>query len=78
MSCQKMQADNVRVRITPFWKRNDDLNRLLEDLRVSDCIGVILIETEISLDNCQKFTRLPFSVVLLDSSFDENHRTHSI
>lgn len=63
-------AENIRVRITPFWERNDDLNRFLEDLRVSDCIGVILVGTEISQDNCRKFTRLPFPIVLLDSSFD--------
>lgn len=63
-------AHSVRVRIQPFWEKNDDLNRLLEDLRVSDCIGVILVGTEISYEKCQKFTKLPFPVVLLDSSFD--------
>lgn len=61
---------DIPVRIMPFWEKNDDLDHFLEDLRVSDCIGVILVGTEISFENCRKFTRLPFPVVLLDSFFD--------
>lgn len=49
---------------------NKDLQRCLEDIRVSDCVGMIVFGTEMKKEIFTQFIQLPIPVVLMDSYFD--------
>ncbi|MCF0229201.1 MAG: LacI family DNA-binding transcriptional regulator [Parasporobacterium sp.] len=66
-TCRKQ---NYKLKVMPFYEKKQDVNRFLEDLRISDCGGIILFGTESSLDIIKKFTGLPFPIVMLDTYFE--------
>lgn len=65
---QECRNSGYRLKILQFYDKTDDLKKL-EDLRVSGCIGIILLGTEVSAGICQSFLGLSVPVVLLDSYF---------
>ncbi len=65
--CQK---ENYPVKMIQFYEKTDQLERLFEDLRGSDCCGLILIGTEISREICEKFLSLGLPLVLADTYFE--------
>jgi len=65
--CQKMHLIPHAVH---FYEKTDSLENYFGDLRVSDCIGIILVGTEIRKDICMKFLALQLPLVLLDTWFD--------
>ena len=60
--------EKMKLRIIQFYEKTDDLQLQFEELRVSDCVGMILIGTEMRREICQKFMSLPFPIVLLDTN----------
>lgn len=64
-------TQNVSMKMIQIYEKTDDLQRYLEDLRVSDCIGLILIGTELRSGVCKMFLELPFPIVVLDSYFND-------
>lgn len=58
------------TRVIQFSERNDKLRFLFEDLRGGNCLGIILVGTEISRNACEEFVNLGFPLVLLDSYFE--------
>lgn len=66
----KCLKENIKVKIIHFYEKTDSLEDFLSDLRVSDCVGIILIATEIEKEVCKKFLNLEYPTVLLDSSFN--------
>ena len=62
--------EHINVKQLQIWEKADDLDRYLEDLRVSDCLGIILLATESSIDVFQKFTALNIPIVILDTYFE--------
>lgn len=67
IECQK---NNYRVKIVQFYEKTDILEDFFSDLKASDCIGIILIGTEIRQDICKQFFLLDFPIILLDTHFD--------
>lgn len=65
--CQK---NKIGARLVQFNEKTDDLKELFEELRLNDCIGIILVGTEISKEVCQKFITLSIPLTLLDSYFE--------
>ena len=65
--CQK---NKIGTRLVQFNEKTDALEELFEDLRLNDCIGIVLVGTEISKDICQKFIGLGIPFTLLDSYFE--------
>ncbi|MCC8101522.1 MAG: LacI family transcriptional regulator [Clostridiales bacterium] len=65
--CRKQ---GYQLRTIQIHEKTDDLQRSLEDLRVSGCAGVILLGTETTADICRKFLTLSVPVVLLDTYFE--------
>ena len=65
--CQKHK---IGTRLVQFNEKTDDITLLFEDLRLNDCIGIVLVGTEISKDTCQKFIQLNIPLTLLDSYFE--------
>ncbi len=53
-----------------YYEKREDMEQLLGEIRQTDCAGVIVIGTEMSLDAFRHFDELKLPVVLLDNSFD--------
>lgn len=67
---QECRQNGYRLKTLQFYEKTDDLQKLIEDLKVTDCIGIILLGTEITPSICNEFLQLAVPVVLLDSYFD--------
>lgn len=65
--CEKKEYP---VRMIQVYEKSDNLERILEDLRVSDCCGIILVGTEMRPTILKEFLRLKMPLTLLDSYFD--------
>lgn len=66
---QECRQNGYHLKTLQIYEKTDDIGRYIEDLRVSGCVGVILLGTEITADVCRIFLQLPVPVVLLDSYF---------
>lgn len=60
---------NYRLKIIYLYE-DAQLEREIEDIQFSDCIGMILLGTEMTSEDYQHFSRLPFPVILLDNSME--------
>jgi LacI family transcriptional regulator len=67
MTCREL---DYNVRTLQYFEKCDDLKSVIEDLRVSDCIGIILLGTELNEENARQFLSLKLPVVILDSNCD--------
>ena len=67
---QGCRDNNYRLRTLQLYEQTDDFARVAEELRGSDCAGIILLGTEISAEVCRRFLRLNIPIVLLDSYFE--------
>jgi LacI family transcriptional regulator len=67
---QECRNQDYHVRILQFYEKNDELQNIIETLRISDCVGIILLGTELTPSAGKKFLSLNVPVVILDSYFD--------
>lgn len=67
---QECRTGGYRMKTLQIYEKTDDVQKYIDDLKVSDCAGVILLGTEITAAVCRQFLRLSVPVVLLDSYFD--------
>lgn len=67
---RECRRQSYKVRILQFYEKSDDLQTLIETLRISDCIGIILLGTELTESVGKIFISLHMPVVILDSYFD--------
>ena len=58
-----------KLKISYLYKDNETMDRQLEDMISSDCIGMILLGTEMNRDDFKPFRHLPIPIVLLDTYF---------
>ncbi len=58
------------LKLIQYYEKTENLQKYLEDLRLSDCIGIILIGTEMKKENVQPFLMLPVPLVVLDAYFE--------
>ncbi|MCC8017114.1 MAG: LacI family DNA-binding transcriptional regulator [Lachnospiraceae bacterium] len=68
LGCKKK---NYKIKISYVYEDEDTIEKQIDDLRYSDCCGVILLGTEMTAADVPPFLALPFPVVLLDTCFDE-------
>ncbi len=66
-----VEKEKLRTKVLQIWEKSDDIERTLEEIRGSDCIGVVLIGTEITASVCRRFTALSVPVVLLDTYLED-------
>lgn len=66
---QECRQNDYRLKILQIYEKTDDLQRCIEELRISDCVGIILLGTEATIDVCKRFLQLSVPVVLIDSYF---------
>lgn len=67
---QECRQNGYRLKTLQIYEKTDSLQKYIEDLRVSGCVGIILLGTEITASTCKKFLQLSIPLVLLDSYFD--------
>ncbi len=60
----------IKTRLIQFNEKTDDLDICFSDIRGGDCLGIILVGTEIKREICEKFINLNFPITLLDSYFE--------
>lgn len=67
---QECRQNNYQLKSLQFYQKTDNLQRFIEDMKVTQCVGIILLGTEITPEVCKEFLQLSVPVVLLDSYFD--------
>ena len=67
---QECRQNGYHLKTFQLYEKTDDLHKYIEELRISQCAGVILLGTELSATVCQEFLHLSVPVILLDSYFD--------
>lgn len=67
---QECRKNGYHLKTFQLYEKADDLQKYIEELRISQCAGVILLGTEVSASVCREFLQLSVPVVLLDSYFD--------
>ncbi len=65
--CQKKK---IGTRMLQFYEKTDDLEECFSDIRGGDCVGIVLVGTEIKKEVCEKFVNLNFPLTLLDTYFE--------
>jgi LacI family transcriptional regulator len=73
MECRKQEYN---VNTIQFFEKFDDFNRIIETLRISDCIGILLLGTELEESRGKDFLSLKLPVVILDSNSDSLNCNH--
>lgn len=64
--CKK--AD-YRLKVTYLYE-DSELDREIEEIQFSDCVGMILLGTEMTPEDYLHFSHLPFPLILLDTSME--------
>lgn len=67
---QACQQEGYRLKLIQINENIDNIQKWIEDIRLTDCAGIILLGTEISLSAAKIFLSLSLPIVLLDSHFD--------
>ncbi|MCR5278017.1 MAG: hypothetical protein K6E19_01120 [Lachnospiraceae bacterium] len=62
-----MQKKRIGTKMMHFYEKTDSLEDCFSELRGSDCIGIILVGTEITKEVCKKFIELSIPLTLLDA-----------
>ncbi len=65
--CKK--AD-YKLKITYIYEDEDDVAEQLEEIQYSDCIGLIVLGTEMRPEDLKPFQKLPLPFVLVDTYFE--------
>lgn len=67
---QICQKEGYHLKLIQISENIDNIQKWIEDIRITDCAGIILLGTEISFNAAKMFMSLSIPVVLLDSHFD--------
>lgn len=67
---QECRKNGYHLKTIQIYEKTDDVHRYIEDLRLQQCSGIILLGTEIAASVCREFMQLSLPIVLLDSYFD--------
>lgn len=59
-----------RVRTIQINEETDNINEVLEQLRLKDCAGMIFLGTEFTAQICSMFASIPIPKVILDTYFE--------
>ena len=68
---KQTKAEGYKLVVSTIYENEEMVNRQIEDIQYSDCAGVIVLGTEMAIDDIRKFQKLPIPFVLLDTYFEE-------
>lgn len=63
-------SDGIKVKISYIYGDEGDVEEQLEEIQYSDCVGIVLLGTEMAPEDVSIFQRLPVPFVLLDTYFE--------
>lgn len=66
-TCKK---EGYKLIISYIYGNDTDFEEQLKNIQYSDCIGIILLGTEMTAEDVKHFQRLPLPLVLLDTYFE--------
>ncbi len=66
---EECRHNGYHLKILQIYEKTDDLQKCIEDLHVSGCVGIVLLGTEAAASVCQSFLQLSVPVVMIDSYF---------
>ncbi|MFV0362679.1 MAG: LacI family DNA-binding transcriptional regulator [Suipraeoptans sp.] len=63
---------DCKLKISYVYEDEDEetISKQIEDIQFSDCIGIILLGTEMAADDLRLFLNMPIPIVLLDAYFE--------
>lgn len=61
---------DYKLKISYIYEDDDLIESQLEEIQYSDCIGIIILGTEMKPEDLKPFQKLPLPFVLLDSYFE--------
>ena len=64
------QTQGYKLKISYIYEDEDIIKQQIEDVRFSDCVGIILLGTEMTPEDLKPFLDLPTPIVLLDAYFE--------
>ena len=67
-SCKQ---EGYKLVISTIYENEEKVDKQIEDIQYSDCSGLIVLGTEMNIEDIRKFQKLPLPFVLLDSYFEE-------
>lgn len=67
---QECRQNGYHLKTLQIYEKTDDIKKFIEELRISDCVGIILLGTEITPAACCEFLQLSVPIILLDSYFE--------
>lgn len=53
-----------------LYGKKDNIEHYAEDIKISDCVGILLLGTEMDLSVCNAFVRLSIPLVLVDNTYN--------
>ena len=65
----KCKDEHVKTKIIQFYENVEEIESLLEKLRMSRIDGMIVLGTEMNVQNCRRLKQLKIPMVVLDSFF---------
>lgn len=74
---QACQQKGYRLKLIQINENIDNIQKWIEDIRITDCAGIILLGTEISLSAAKIFLSLSLPIVLLDSHIFNRISSHT-
>ena len=67
---QGCKEEGYKVKISYIYGDEDDVDEQLEEIQYSDCIGIVLLGTEMTPEDLKIFKNLPIPLVLLVTYFE--------
>lgn len=67
---QYCKKEQYKLKISYIYEDETTLERQIQDIQYSDCCGIILLGTEMEVEDVKPFLNLPIPVILLDAYFE--------
>lgn len=69
-AAQGCKKSDYKMKIVYIYADEDDVSKQLEEIQYSDCIGLIVLGTEMTPEDLKPFEQLPLPFVLVDTYFE--------
>ncbi len=64
------KEQDYKLKVSYIYEEEETIAKQIGDIQYSDCAGMLLLGTEMAVEDIRPFLSLPFPIVLLDACFD--------